>query len=179
MNRKPEPGWAFRMMSLIHDNLLRRNFTDPYKPLKAAGLNPGQNVLEIGCGPGFFTIPAAKIVGEKGTVYALDIHPLAMERVQEKIRKEGITNVKTILADASQTGLPDQSMDLAFLFGIAHSINEILKAVLDELYRVLKPGGILSIKTRISEKKLTELLEKKGFIYSENREGIFLFKRKK
>lgn len=178
MNRKPEPKWAFKMMSLIHDNPLRRNFTDPYKTLKSAGLKPGQKVLEIGCGPGFFTIPAAKIVGEKGTVYALDIHPLAMERVQEKVRKEGITNVKTILADASQTGLPDQSMDLAFLFGIVHSINEILEAVLDELYRVLKLGGILSIKTHASEKKLAELLERKGFIYSENREGIFLFKKR-
>ena len=70
MNRKPEPKWAFKMMSLIHDNPLRRNFTDPYKTLKAAGLKPGQKVLEIGCGPGFFTIPAAKIVGEKGTGYS-------------------------------------------------------------------------------------------------------------
>ena len=69
-------------------------------------------------------------------------------------------------------------MDLAFLFGIVHSINEILEAVMAELYRVLKPGGILSIKTHASEKKLAELIERKGFIYSENREGIFLFKKR-
>jgi demethylmenaquinone methyltransferase/2-methoxy-6-polyprenyl-1,4-benzoquinol methylase len=118
MNRKPEPDWAFKMMSSIHDNPLRHILTDPNKILKTAGLCSGQRVAEVGPGPGFFTIPAAKIVGEKGMVYAIDIHPLAIKRIQEKIRKEGITNVKAILADASQTGLPDQSF--AFLFGISH-----------------------------------------------------------
>ena len=96
----------FRMMSLVHETLYGL-FRDPYKALDAAGLEPGQKVLEVGCGPGFFTIPAARIVGEKGSVYALDVSPLAVERVQQKIEKEGATNVETILADAAQTGLPD------------------------------------------------------------------------
>jgi len=92
---KRMPGFAFKVMSLIHDNPLQWVFRNPYRLLKAAGLKPGQKVLEVGCGPGFFTIPAAKIVGEKGVIYALDNHPLAIKRVQEKLKKEGIENVKT------------------------------------------------------------------------------------
>jgi Methylase involved in ubiquinone/menaquinone biosynthesis len=172
MNRKPEPDWAFKMMSLIHDNPLRQILTDPYKILKTAGLCSGQRAVEIGPGPGFFTIPAAKIVGEKGIVYAIDIHPLAIKRIQEKIRKEGITNVKAILADASQTGLPDQSVDLAFLFGIVHHIDKDLEAVLNELCRILRIGGVLSIQSS-SSKRLVELVERNGFVYSRDKDRIF------
>jgi len=65
-------------------------------------------VLEVGCGPGFFTIPAAKIVEEKGMVYAIDINPFAVETVQRKVRREGLRNVKVLLTDASKTSLPDE-----------------------------------------------------------------------
>lgn len=131
------------MMSLVHETLYSL-FRDPYKVLNAAGVKPGQKILEIGCGPGFFTIPTAKIVGEKGSVYALDINPLAVKRVQQKIDKGGVTNVKTILADAAETGLPDQSFDLIFLFGFRYSVGDLEK-ILTELHRLLKPGGILSV----------------------------------
>ena len=142
----------FQMMSLVHETLYGL-FRDPYQALDAAGLEPGQKVLEVGCGPGFFTIPAARIVGEKGNVYALDVSPLAVERVQQKIEKEGATNVKTILADAAQTGLPDQSFDLIFVFGFAHSVGN-MDDILTELHRLLKPSGILAIEgaSRISSK---------------------------
>ena len=136
----------FRMMSLVHETLYGL-FRDPYKALNAAGLEPGQTVLEVGCGPGFFTVPAAKTVGEKGSVYALDVNPLAVNRVRQKIAEEGVTNVKTVLADAAQTGLPDQSFDLILLFGFAHPIGS-LESILAELHRLLKPAGILSIEGR-------------------------------
>ena len=174
MNRKPEPNWAFKMMSSIHDNPLRKILTDPYRILKTAGLCSGQRVVEIGPGPGFFTIPAAKIVGEKGIVYAIDIHPLAIRRIQKKIRKEGITNIEAILADASQTGLDDQSVDLAFLFGIVHHIDKDLETVLTELCRILRIGGVLSIQSS-SSKRLVEMVERNGFIHSGDKNGISSF----
>jgi ubiquinone/menaquinone biosynthesis C-methylase UbiE len=133
----------FKMMSLVHETLYGL-FRDPYQALNAAGLEPGQKVLEVGCGPGFFTIPAAKIVGEEGSVCALDISPLAVERVQQKIEREGATNVEIILADAAQTGLPDQSFDLIFVFGVAHPVGD-MEDILIELHRLLKPAGVLSI----------------------------------
>ncbi|MEA3396249.1 MAG: class I SAM-dependent methyltransferase [Chloroflexota bacterium] len=136
----------FKIMSFVHETLYGL-FRDPYESLNAAGLKPGQSVLEIGCGPGFFTVPAAKIVGEQGSVRTLDINPLAVEKVRQKIEAAGVTNVRAILADAAQTGLPAQSFDLAFIFGFAHAIGG-MENILTELHRLLKPGGILSIEGR-------------------------------
>ena len=169
--------FSFRIISLMHDNPLLPYFRNPQRLLKAAGLKPGQKVLEVGCGPGFFTIPAAKIVGNEGVVYAVDVHPLAIERVKEKIEKEGIKNIKPILTNASNTGLPDQSIDLAFIFGLRY-IAGGLGNVIAEIHRILKPGGVLSFeKTRGSEKKLIEEVERGGFIYSGREGRLFLFTR--
>ena len=62
--------WTIRLM---HDNPLLPLVRNPYKLLKAAGLEEGQKVIEVGCGPGFFTIPAARIVGDEGHVYAVEV----------------------------------------------------------------------------------------------------------
>jgi ubiquinone/menaquinone biosynthesis C-methylase UbiE len=133
----------FGMMSIVHETLYGL-FRDPYRALEAAGLERGNTVLEIGCGPGFFTIPAARVVGAEGCVYALDISPLAIERVQQKVEAEGVSNVRTVLADATRTGLPGQSFELAFLFGFAHHRGS-LDGILTETHRLLKSGGILSV----------------------------------
>ena len=132
----------FFFMSLVHETLysLLRN---PEQVLQAAGLEHGQRVLEVGCGPGFFTVPAAEIVGDRGTLTALDISPLAIARVREKIGKAGVRNVETVLADAAQTGLPSGSFDLIFLFGLEHHKGE-MDLILPELWRLLKPAGTLA-----------------------------------
>ncbi len=170
--------FAFRIISLMHDNPLLPYFRNPQRLLKAAGLKPGQKVLEVGCGPGFFTIPAAKIVGKEGFVYAVDVHPLAIERVKEKIEREKIKNIKPILTNASDTGLPDQSIDLAFIFGLLHVAGG-LDEVISEIHRILKQDGVLSFeKTRGSKKKLIEDVERGGFIYSGRQARIFLFTKK-
>jgi ubiquinone/menaquinone biosynthesis C-methylase UbiE len=167
--------FAFMIISLMHDNPLLPILRDPYRLLKAAGLKAGQKVLEVGCGPGFFTIPAAKIVGDEGLVYAVDVHPRAIERVKEKIERQGIKNVRPMLTNASNTLLADQSIDLAFMFGLPHIVGG-QESVISEIQRILKPGGVLSFKkTRGSEKKLIEKVERGGFIYSGRKARIFLF----
>ena len=95
--------WTIRIM---HDNPILPLVRNPYKLLNAAGLKKGQRVVEVGCGPGFFTIPAAKIVGDKGHVYAVDIHPRAVERVKIKIKKDALKNLPPLCINASNTGLP-------------------------------------------------------------------------
>ena len=170
-------NFAFRIISLMHDNPLLPIFRNPYRLLEAAGLKSGQKVLEVGCGPGFFTIPAAKIVGEEGSIYAIDTHPLAIKKVQEKVEREGIRNVNPILANASDTGLPDKSIDLAFIFGLRY-IAGGLENLISEMYRILKHEGVLSFeKTRGSEKKLIDDVEREGFIYSGREARIFLFEK--
>lgn len=137
--------FVFKIISLIHDNPLLPFFGEPYKLLKAAGLKPEQKVLEAGCGPGFFTIPAAKLVGEEGVIYAVDVNPFAIEKVKEKIEKGEIKNVKLILANASKTGLPDQSIDLAFLFGPRYIAGGV-KDLISEMHRILNLKGYFHLK---------------------------------
>ena len=167
--------WTIRLM---HDNPILPLVRNPYKLLKAAGLEQGHKVLEVGCGPGSFTIPAAKIVGDEGHVYAVDIHPRAVERVKKKIEREALSNITASCVNASDTGLPGESVDLAFLFGLRY-IAGGLENVISELHRVLKPGGILSFeKTRGSESELIQEVERGGFINSGRRGRVFLFTKK-
>jgi len=167
--------WTIRLM---HDNPILALVRNPYKLLHVAGLKKGQKVVEVGCGPGFFTIPAARIVGDEGHVYAVDVHPRAVARVKKKVEKAVLTNVTPLCINASNTGLPGGSVDLAFLFGL-RSIAGGLESVIFELHRVVKPGGILSFeKTRGSEGELLKKVEQVGFAYTEKRGRIVLFKKK-
>ena len=162
IERTPVRDFSFRSMALIHDNPLRRRFDDPIKTLKAAGIQPGQQVLEVGCGPGFFTVAAAELVGDNGCIYAIDLHPLAIKTVEKKLQKAGVTNVQVRIADAAKTGLPSESIDLVFLFGVIHALP--LGLVLPELHRVLSPGGALAVQT-LSRRSLEQM----------TREGLFTF----
>jgi len=175
--RQHHSNFAFKIITIMHDNPLLPIIRNPYKILEKAGLKSGQNVLEVGCGPGFFTIPAAHIVGKEGKVYAVDTHPLAIERVQNKINKAGINNVSLIHANASETGLPDQSINLAFMFGLPY-IQGGLDSLLTEMYRIFKPGAILAFqKSRGSKEKLIKEVQQKGFSYLDKKGRILIFKK--
>jgi ubiquinone/menaquinone biosynthesis C-methylase UbiE len=170
-------SFAFGIISFMHDNPLLPYLIDAPRLLKDAGLKPGDKVLEVGCGPGFFTIPAAEIVGDNGVLYAVDVHPRAIERVRKKIEEKGISNVRPLLTNASETGLADGSIDVAFMFGLPYIVGGQVK-VLAEMHRTLKPGGILSYKkTRGSEKGLIEDMKKGGMIYFGKKGRILLFKK--
>lgn len=137
----PQPNFAFRGMSWmfkVRDRLLPRKHI-----LAEVNIQPGFRVLDYGCGPGSYTIVAARLVGEAGKVYALDIHPLAVKMVQRKAAKQGLVNIETILSDCA-TGLPDHRIDVALLYDILHGLSEP-HAILQELHRVLKPEGLLSV----------------------------------
>jgi len=89
-------------------------------------------------------------------------------------------NVKPMLANASDTELPDRSIDLAFIFGLRY-IAGGLEDVIAEIHRILKLRGVLSFeKTRGSAKKMITEVEKGGFIYYSGRHArIFIFTRGK
>jgi ubiquinone/menaquinone biosynthesis C-methylase UbiE len=107
------------------------------------GIQPGFRVLDYGCGPGSYTPPLAELVGESGMVYALDIHPLAVRMVQNVIEKRQLANVETIHSDCD-TGLPDSSVDVVILYDALHDLHD-RNTVLQELCRVLRPTGVLSL----------------------------------
>jgi ubiquinone/menaquinone biosynthesis C-methylase UbiE len=137
---KPEPNFHFKVMSFSY------KFRDLFLPriniLKEVGIKPGFHVLDYGCGPGSYIISLAELVGKSGKIYALDIHPLAIQKVQSIVSKKQLTNVETICSDC-KTGLPDDSVDIVLLYDTFHNLGDP-NGVLEELYRVLKPNGILS-----------------------------------
>jgi ubiquinone/menaquinone biosynthesis C-methylase UbiE len=138
---KPMSNLDFRLMSSTYK---LRDFRLPrMNILREVGIETGFDVLDYGCGPGSYIVPLVKLVGDSGKIYALDMHPLAIEAVQRLISKKGITNVQTILSDC-KTGLPSNSIDVVLLYDILHDLDSV-SDVLAELQRILKPKGILSL----------------------------------
>lgn len=178
MSEEIGSNWAFKMMSLIHDNPIRRKFSNPEHILREIGLKPGMIVLEVGCGPGFFSIPAANIL-KQGKLYANDIHPSAIECVKNKILEKKIDNIELLFASITSTGLANECIDLVFLFGVPRMLrNEVFfDKVLDELYRILKFDGIVAIKS--SRKNMPTIVGNKGFSLISNKSGIYLFSKEK
>jgi ubiquinone/menaquinone biosynthesis C-methylase UbiE len=70
------------------------------------GIAPGKSVADIGAGSGFFSVLAARRVGDKGTVYAVDINPEAIQYIDARLKKEDLHNVKTVLGKADDPLLP-------------------------------------------------------------------------
>jgi ubiquinone/menaquinone biosynthesis C-methylase UbiE len=120
-----------------------RDFFLPRKEiLEEVGIKSGFHVLDYGCGPGSYTIATAELVGKAGKIYALDINPLAIQMVHNIASKKHLTNVETICSGCN-TGLPDSSVDVILLYDTYHTLSDP-DGVLEELRRVLKPGGVLS-----------------------------------
>jgi ubiquinone/menaquinone biosynthesis C-methylase UbiE len=137
---KPMSNFDFQFMSVGYK--FRDFFSPRLNILKEVGIKPGFHVLDFGCGPGSYIIPLVKLAGESGKIYALDIHPLAIQKVRDIALKKQLKNVVTILSDC-QTGLPDNSFDAVLLYDAFHHLSDP-DVVLKELHRVLKPDGILS-----------------------------------
>ncbi|MDP3878934.1 MAG: class I SAM-dependent methyltransferase [Dehalococcoidales bacterium] len=112
----------------------------------------GQTLLDYGCGTGSFTVPAAKLIGSRGKVYALDYFPRQLEMVAEQSKKEGLTNMETILS-SRETGLPDECVDVVWMCDVLHEIKE-RRAVLEELHRILKENGTLALYDGMKERVL-------------------------
>ena len=114
--------------------------------LKHIGVKKAQTVLDYGCGAGLFTIPSARIVGKRGKVYAFEARSSLLEQVREKAREAALTNIVDVLSDSSKPSieLPDKSVDIILVYDVMHEIKNQL-ALLKELHRVLKGGGVLSV----------------------------------
>jgi len=128
--------------SWIVDNPLRR--WDVRHALERAGLRAGETVLELGPGPGAFTVAAAQRVGSEGRLIAVDIQPGMIAQVNARVKAAGVTNVETHVASAFELPLPDASVDRAYLITVLPEIPDPVCA-LREVHRVLKPGGVVSM----------------------------------
>jgi len=105
---------------------------------------PGKTVADIGAGSGWFTVLAAKRVTASGTVYAVDINPEATQYIEQRVKKEQLHNVKTILSKPDDPGLPSNSVDSVLLLKTYHEVANPV-ALLSNLRSSLKPGARVGV----------------------------------
>lgn len=107
-------------------------------------IEPGKSVADIGAGSGWFTVRAAKRVGQQGTVYAVDINAEATRYINERARKEQLGNVKTILSQPDDPLLPGRSVDAVLLLKTYHEVAHPI-TLLQRLRPSLRPGAKVGI----------------------------------
>ncbi len=110
---------------------------DPPRLLATLDLHPGESVVDLGCGPGFWTFPLAEIVGPEGVVWALDVSP---EMLEALAARHPPRQVRPLRSELPHIDLPDASVDAVWGAFVVHEV-EPLDALMREIHRVLRPGG--------------------------------------
>jgi ubiquinone/menaquinone biosynthesis C-methylase UbiE len=169
------------------DEIERRKWQNPEAILKESGLKPGMTLIDLGCGEGFFTIPAARYIGLTGKVYGVDVDRTGIQNLQEKARAEGLTNIELIAGTAEETGVCSGCADIVFLGIVLHDFENPPRVLVNTL-KMLKPGGRLvnldwkkenmnigpPLTKRFDEVTAARLIESAGFkIQSTKNSGQF------
>lgn len=126
------------------DNERRRSVLPPYETLLSLGLQKGDFVADVGSGIGYFTLPAAEIVGESGMVFALDISPEMINELEGKLEAGKTTNVKTVITQENELKVDSGLISYAFICNVLHE-TEDMKVFLQEVWRILKDTGKIVI----------------------------------
>ncbi|KKQ45738.1 MAG: Methyltransferase type 11 [Candidatus Moranbacteria bacterium GW2011_GWC2_37_8] len=122
-------------------------FLDPDAIIAQIDVQSGSVVADFGCGPGYFTMPFAKIVGQGGKVYSLDVLPQALETVVGKSKNSGIINIETKrvnLEKENGSKLESETVDWVVMKDILFQ-NQKKDIIIAEAHRILKPGGAVIV----------------------------------
>jgi len=155
-------------------------FLHPERIVSRLDLRPGMVVADFGCGSGHFSIPAARIVGESGKVFAIDIQKHAIELIKSRGNLEHLLQIEPVWADLESpegSRLIASSLDFVIISNILFQA-EKKREVLAEAMRTLKPGGHLAVlewddtpfpagpppELRISKRTAQTLAESIGFL---------------
>lgn len=155
------------------DNPERAKILDPDSILEKLELTKELVIADIGCGTGFFSIPASRRVKK---VFALDIQQEMLDILNEKIKKEKITNIETILSEESSIPLSDKSINILLMANVFHELED-RSSLLKEAKRILGLGGRLAIidwkkiemdfgpplQDRLDETEVIGILNENGF----------------
>jgi ubiquinone/menaquinone biosynthesis C-methylase UbiE len=112
--------------------------------LAALGVKPGQVVCDIGCGNGFYTLQLARLVGDDGSVLAVDIQPEMLHMLDERAKEAGIRNIELIHGTPVDPKLPAGGVDLILLVDVYHEFSHP-EEMLASLRAALRPGGRIAL----------------------------------
>ena len=157
----------------------KQKFIDPQAVIGQLGISQGTKVADFGCGSGYFTTAFAKVIGDDGIVYALDVLPQRLEAVESQARILGLNNIVTKrvnLEKAGGSGLTDESVDWAVMKDVLFQ-NQDKGGMLAEAKRILKKNGKALViewdkngasigpeeKTRLSNEEILKIAEKDGW----------------
>lgn len=160
----------------MHPEAERRKWQDPEAILAIAGLKPGMTFADLGCGNGFFALPAARVVGATGRVYGIDASPEFIEELRKRAESEGLENIALTTGRAEETLLCEQCADRVFMGNVLHDFDDPAR-VLKNARRTLKPDGMLAnvdwknspspmgppMSIRFSPARASKLIEDAGF----------------
>ena len=161
----------------------RRKWQNPDSILATIGLNLGFTFIDVGCGDGFFSIPAAKIVGKMGKVFALDSDEEAIASLRKKAFTKNLLNIETRVGTAEDIVLCDACADIVFFGIVLHDFRDPAR-VLANAMKMLKPKGWLvdldwkkepmdfgpPLSIRFSEERAIGLIEGAGFKVEQQKE---------
>ncbi len=170
----------FKPAGAMMGSKVRQWLSDPIKTLLGADIKPGQTVLEVGCGTGFFTIPATQLIGDQGCLVAMDVSSGFIEQVSKKVQLADLKNVRIVKRDALDTGLDTASIDKVLLFGVIPFPLLPLNRLLPEMYRILKPAGTLVVwlfPPVVHFWVPKSILRSGLFTYMNKRNGVYNYKR--
>lgn len=178
----PYPHWA----SILLDNPIRRTLESPAVTIDAIGLRGDENVLEVGPGPGFFSLELASRLSS-GHLHLFDIQPEMLDKARRKLESAGYRSTGFHVGTAgADFPFPADVFDVAFLAEVIGEIPD-RSACLRSLARVLKPHGKLVFREafpdpdRLSVSELRALVEPHGFAFIDGHEnrwrGIARFQR--
>ncbi|MFH0762208.1 MAG: methyltransferase domain-containing protein [Bacteroidota bacterium] len=146
------------------------------KVIETIGLKPGMVIGEVGAGTGRITVWFAKKVGPAGFVYANDIDKASLDHLEKRCKKEGFSNVKTIIGKVDNPCLPENTLDIAFMTNTYHHLAKPVDLVRN-LLPTLKKDGILAIVERDKDRSMhkDEATTRKDFIHQMDQAGFDVY----
>ncbi|HEV7893230.1 MAG TPA: methyltransferase domain-containing protein [Pyrinomonadaceae bacterium] len=130
-------------LSIFEDPQREQNL-QPGRVMDILGVKAGSSVADIGAGSGWFTVRAARRVGEGGLVYAVEINPDYLKYIEERAAREKLSNVRTVLGTEDDPRLPDASVDAVLLLKTYHELSQPIR-LLKRVRRAMRAGARLGI----------------------------------